>query len=305
MEFTTIEIPVPHYGDNPETLICPIGDIQWAGEDESVAIGMLARHIEWGAKQGAWFVGMGDYTDAFSPSNRQAIETAAVYDTTRNVLDSAATMLVDELYERALAPSRGKWIGMLEGHHFHKFQDGTTSDQMLCNKLAAQFLGTSAYIRIRFRVEGQPKEVGQVLIWCHHGSGGGQRAGAPLNKLEMLPISFEGDIFMMGHTHKKVATPLDRIVPVFPKGESNSPARLIHRTILLVSTGGFLRGYVEECKQGQTPRGNYVEQKMLPPIALGAPIIRIRPRWKDVEVRSEGKRVSHSTLWVPDLSVEL
>lgn len=290
MELVSHAIPVKSL-NQPPFLLMPVGDVQYAGRDDSVAMGMLKRHIEWGVKEGAYFLGMGDYIDWLSPSNRQRLQTAALYDTAMKVADEAAERLVDELYEKALKPSKGRWLGMLEGHHFHEFRDGTTSDQLLADRLGARFLGTSGYVRLVFHYGTRR---GPVLIWCHHGAGGGGREASVLNKLDQLPARFAGDIFLMGHHHKKGNAPIDYVMPVF---DQRGGPHLQYRTKILAGTGGFLKGYIAGNRHGRVPRGNYVEQKMLPPVSLGGVLVRIRPRW-------DGPFKNGNGLWRPDMSVE-
>lgn len=281
-----------------EVLLMPVGDVQWYGDEKGVALGMLQRHIQWGVDHGAWFLGMGDYIDAFSPSNRQRIRSAALYDTANAVIEAKAKELVDELYEKALAPSKGRWLGLLEGHHFLQMGSGITTDQMLADKLGARFLGTSAYVRLQFRRGSKGSKAhsmpsGQVLIWCHHGCGTGQTPAAVLNKLKAMASGFEGDIFLMGHLPRKVNEPMDRLEPIYP-AVGREPF-LVHRTKVLAGTGGFMKGWVAGSRQGIVPRGGYPEQGMMAPAALGGILVRIRPRWK-VE--------SGHDVWLPDISVE-
>ena len=244
-------------------------------------------HGTWVMRQGVQIAITGN-----SPSNRQALRAAALYDNAQQVIDDAARHLVQEVYEKALKPSKGRWLGLLEGHHFTQFRDGTTSDQMLCQMLNAPFLGTSAYVRLVFNRTKTSKA--SLLVWCHHGVGGGRRLSGPLNQLETLPAYWDADIFLLGHHTKKVAAPLDYMTPVF-SGAGKTGPRLLHRTKILACTGGFMRGYQPGRRDGNVPRGNYVEQKMLNPVALGGVIIKIRPRW----LRKYGQDI-----WLPDLSVE-
>lgn len=279
---------MPMRNRQSEVLLMPVGDIQWYGDGAAVALGMLQRHIDWGVKQGAYFLGMGDYIDAFSPSNRERFKSAHLYDTAMRAVDDKAEDLVNDLFNKALKPSKGRWLGLLEGHHFHEFRNGTTTDQLLADKLDAKFLGTSAYVRLQFQ---RMTSKGNVVIWCHHGRGGGRRLSGPLNQLDVLPAHWHGDIFLVGHHHKKVVGPVDYQIPLW----HSKGARLVHRTKILACTGGFLKGYVPGSRQGLVPRGGYVEQAMLPPVALGGVLVRIRPRW----CRENGQDV-----WLPDLSVE-
>lgn len=283
-----------------DVLIMPIGDIQWSGRDNEVAMGMLKRHIQWGVDRGAYFIGMGDYIDFMSPSNRVKFANAGLYDTALKTVDDKAASLVEDLWLQALKPSKGRWLGLLEGHHYHDYRDGTTSDQDLAKRLDAPFLGTAAFVRLVLKMSAN--RVGNVVIWCHHGVGGGGTLGAPLNKLEKLLTSWEADIYLMGHHHKKVAGPVDRIEAVW-QGNRRRPG-LVHRTKIIACTGSFLKGYAANDapkQRGKTPaassiRGGYVEQKMLNPVALGGVLVKIRPRWANTDDK---------TGWIPDFNVEL
>lgn len=283
-------------------LIMPIGDIQFFGDDKEVCIDKLTAHIRWGVERGAWFIGMGDYIDAFSPSNRQRLKEAGLYDNANRVIDKAARKLVDELYERALRPSRGRWLGLLAGHHFAELRHGITTDQLLCELLKAPFLGDCAYVRLRF--SGHGHDSGAVTIWAHHGQGSGQTMAAPMTKLEKLPGSWDADIFLMGHYSRVVALPMDRCFPIWPQPGGVQPPRLLYRTVLLVGTGSFMKGYIEGRTEGFTPRGSYVEKGMMRPVSLGAPVITVTPRFKDVQAGS-GKERKKSQVWLPDLRVSL
>ncbi len=289
MELVTYTFPVKSRGSD-EILVMPVGDIQWHGDDRGVALGMLKRHIQWGVDNDAWFLGMGDYIDAFSPSNRQRLRSAALYDTANAIIDQKAEDLLGQLYDKALAPSKGRWLGLLEGHHYHQFAAGMTTDMLLADRLQTRFLGTSAYVRLLFGRGGN--SVGTVLIWAHHGSGGGQTPAAVLNKLRGMAATFDGDVFLMGHLPKKVVDVMDRMVPVYPK---KGEPFLVHRTRVLAGTGGFMKTWVPGARQGIVPRGGYGEAAMYQPAALGGVVVRVRPRWKQ-----EGDH----DFWSPDLSIE-
>ena len=299
MELHSVNIPTPRTTGDPPILIMPIGDIQYAGKDSSTAMEMLKRHVAWGVEQNAYFLGMGDYIDFASPSNRLRLRQAALYDTALKTLSDVSVHLVTELYQEALKGSEGRWLGLLEGHHFYQMEDGTTTDQLLCRLLKTRFLGTSAYVRLVFH-HGQTVKTqrhGNVLIWCHHGAGYGQRSSAPLNRLDQLLTYWDADIYLMGHQSKKVTAPIDRIEPAWsgPGGP-----RLVHRTKLLACTGSFSRAYLVGSTHGHVPRGDYVEQKMLSPTSLGGVVIRIAPRGVRGEQQAAGE-----TMWLPDISAEV
>lgn len=275
--------------------IMPLGDIQWAGADHEVAVSALRGAIQYGQKHKAFYLGMGDYTDFMSPSNRQRLDAAALYDTARGFLDRSSSDLVKDLYERLLKPTVGRWLGLLQGHHFYKYEAGHTSDQELCQLLKAKFLGTCAYIGLVFN-DARGKEIGMVNIWLHHGTGGGQSATAPVQKLESLVYGeWEADIYLMGHCTKMAAAPKNRVYPIW-----RGVPHLSHRKKVLVGSGGFSKGYIEGARQGQVPCGGYVERGMMKPVVLGCPVIRITPRI--TEVREHGTRLNR--VWDPLITVE-
>lgn len=287
MELVKHRIPVKR---GQTITILPIGDIQWAGDPNEVAVGLLQEAIEYGRQTNAYYIGMGDYTDVLSPSNRERLASANLYDTARGFLDRSASGLVKEVYEKFLKPTKGKWLGMLEGHHYFKYEAGNTSDQELCQLLEARHIGSCAYIGLSF-VEGD-RNLGTVNVWCHHGAGGGISAASPIQKLESYVYGeWEADIYLMGHMTKISSTPKNRCYPIW-----DGIPHLSHRKKILCGTGGFSKAYVEGSRQGQVPRGGYVEKRLMKPVVLGCPIIRIVPR---LEMREHGLRT-----WSPKISAE-
>ena len=277
MEFVTVNIPKPG-----PVAIMPLGDIQYAGKGGPTAMDLLKHRIDDGLKAGALFIGMGDYIDFMSPSNRQKRAAAAFYDWTEEVIDEKSIELTHDIYEKALKPTKGRWIGLLQGHHFTKLSTGETTDQKLAELLGTQFLGDTVYGRLAF------KGHGDVTFWASHGCGGGQRSAAPVNKLETLANYWEADIFMLGHMTKMAASPINRIYPLW----KTAVPHLRHKKILLVGCGGFCKGYIERSKIGRVPQGSYVEKGLMNPAILGNPLIRVGPNTEEA-------------MWQPNITVEL
>src|SRR5215470_17825966 len=132
---------------NHQVVVSPIGDLQWSGKTGPTAKDHAKRHIDRMMNINAWFFGLGDYIDFLSPSNRQRLQSAALYDTAEAVIEEKVHELVQEVFDEILKPTKGRWLGLLEGHHFAEF-GGTTSDILLSELLDAPFLGTSAYVRL-------------------------------------------------------------------------------------------------------------------------------------------------------------
>ena len=274
-----------------QMLLMPVGDVHaWSDgwpEDR------FRDHIKWGVSQGAYFLGMGEYLDFTSTSQRDILRK--LRGSQQKQLDGMLRTAVERL-AKLMKPSRGRWLGMLEGHHYHQFQDGTTTDQYLCQLLDAPFLGTSTLMTVRLGRPSGGSDGCDVIIFAHHGCGsGGRKQGSHLHKLEDLLGWIEADIYLMGHTHAKVTSPVDRLY-------RTHGGYLYHRTKILARTGGFLRGYVaHEATErtsttvpADTLRGGYVEQAALAPSALGGIVLSLG--YKRI-VESGGK----VDLTVPDL----
>ena len=291
MELITFDVP-NHYKAKKPLVIAPLGDIQWAGGRGPTAKQALREYLDRTLEMGAYYLGMGDYTDFLSPSNRQRIRAAALYDTAEDVIDDKALDLALELYQEYLRPTKGRWLGLLHGHHYAMLKTGESTDQRLCQLLEAPFLGTSAFIRLKFKIDAGDMN---VIIWAHHGCGGGVTAGAPLNKLEKAALGFDADIYVMGHTTKSPATPLNRVKA---RWNGHGAPDLIHKKVLLVNSGGFNKSYIVGSKQGRVPMGGYAEQGMMNPAALGAPIIRIEPLRHDSGDNHKSRGLMNRRRWV-------
>jgi hypothetical protein len=242
-----------------EIQVMPIGDVQLGSV--GVQEERLRKQIKWALAQGnVYFLGMGDYIDVMSPSNREAWASMRKYDSVQAMMDAGAKGLIDR-FLKLVAGTKGRWLGLLQGHHYYKFEDGQHSDQIIANALQAPFLSTCAFVRLHFK---RPQH-GSIHcdIWCHHGEGSGIMPHSPLNRLYHIMNYFDADIYCIGHQTKKPAVKMPRLY-------LNQAGKIMTKNKVLVGTGGFSEGYV----QGST---NYIEQKMLSPVYLGSPLIKIRP----------------------------
>lgn len=260
----TIRIRLPW----KDTVIAPIGDLQWNGDRNEIALDLLKKHIDRALGMNAYFLGMGDYIDFMSPSNRARLQSADLYDGPLKTMDDAAMRLVTDV-ATILKPTSGRWLGLLEGHHFYQLSSGITTDMKLAEMLGTRHLGTCASLTLSF------ENRGTVILWAHHGMGSG-KAHAPIMKLENLAPYWQADIFLIGHMTKVASAPLNRCYPVFPAKSDIGYQK--HRKYYVTGTGGWSKGYMDQSRQGQVPRGGYVERKMLNPVCLGAPLVRLVPQ---------------------------
>jgi len=291
-----IVLPTP----TAEVTLAPLGDIQWAGERSDIAYDHLEEHVQDALKQpGILFVGMGDYIDFASPSNRDALRQARLYDTARKVIANATTDLVDDLHARLLLGTRSKWAGLVNGHHHHPARTGEyvdadgvshdryeDSDVYLARLLNAPFLDEFGIVKLRWpNTDGGSAHGVNVLVF--HGSGSSVFPWGPLNKLYRISPGWNADIILMGHQTKIAKGSYDWIDPV---DDEKNGDRLDHRTRHLIGTGGWSRGYIEG-------RQTYISRDALNPVALGQPLIHIRPRYRTTT--TTGARV-----WEPRIKEE-
>ena len=262
-----------------EIVLCPLGDIQLGSP--GCKIDRLKKHIAWAEglrAKGAevYYVGMGDYVDVASPSNRKILKKAFVdlYDSTKLMFDDAAERLLGDL-QKVLKPTVGHWIGLLSGHHLYEFEDGTNTDTRLAQFLETTYLGDSAMVHRRVGKTGS-SSAANAKLWLHHGQGGGQTVTAAINKIMRSAVPYwMANLYMIGHYHTKQAIPIPWIESYTAKDGS---VRLTGTTRYLVCTGGWLAGYEEGTTDGnRVAKGNYIEKAMLSPHTLGAPVIFIRP----------------------------
>lgn len=262
-------------GDKP-IHIMPFGDIQFGTQDTN--IDLVRKWVKYADQENAYLVGLGDYVDFMSPSNRERFAAANLYDNVIQSIDEFMMDQLEELYE-ILKPTTGRWLGLLHGHHYWTFSNGRTSDEVLAEMLGCPYLGTTAMLGLRFKD-------GICTIWATHGTGGGVTTAGHLAKLERIVATFDAHIYLMAHVTKLAAARPQRIVVNWRNG------RVAFQNLLIASTGGFMQGYTPGRKQGNRPTGSYVEQKMLPPVGLGASLITVSPA------------IQHG-IFAPEIKVEL
>lgn len=253
---------------NQHALLIPLGDIHFSEDD------FPERHftelLSWGTARGALFIGMGEYLDLAPASQRKII--GSLRDETQRDLDSMVRERIDKLYE-LMKPTTGKWIGLLEGDHRWDFQDGTSADQYLCQKLKCDFLGTSALVTLKLDKLPKGHREGDTRVYVHHGVGTSRKAGGHLHRVQDLMEWIDSDIYLMGHSHAKVAAPID--------WQTVSPDGIhYHKTKLIARTGSYLKGYKSSGplnlgRPVTESRGKYVERSAYTPSALGSIAIGI------------------------------
>jgi hypothetical protein len=278
-----------------QILIMPVGDVHAYSQHWPEK--RFQDHIKWGVDKGAYFLGMGEYLDFTSASQRAIL--SGLRGSQKSMIDDMVKKQVEKLF-KLIEFSKDRWLGLLEGDHYHQYESGITVDQHLCQLLNCPFLGTSTLMNIRLAL---PKRRGtnvEITIFAHHGAGGGRKQGSHLHRIEDLITMVEADIYLMGHSHSKANAPLDRLY-------RTRDGYLYHKTKLIARTGGFLRGYSGIAPQdlksaAAVSRGSYVEEAAYAPSALGGMVISLGVKLIEYKAAGITDKFRHGRrLWVPDI----
>jgi hypothetical protein len=220
--------------------LIPFGDVH--RDSDMHAHRKWQEFLEYGESQkNALFLGMGDYCDGISTSERMVINNGGLHDTTRrsiaNMYQKATKTLVNEL-----SFMRGRLIGLLGGNHYYEFGEGSTTDHVLADALDTRFLGVSSLIRIAVK-RPNGNTVVNFDIFAHHGKGGGSTAGGTFNTIEKMAATAEADLYLMGHDHKKGCVPGHTRIRLTSSPSSRTGLDIIEHTTWLGRTGSFLKAY--------------------------------------------------------------
>ena len=159
-----------------------------------------------------------------------------------------------------------------------EFGDGTTSDTRIAEWAGAPFLGDSCLVDVVLQDKKRHLE-STCTIFYRHGQGSSATEAAALNKLYKETATWDADIYLHGHDHKKVATKK-------PRGSRVTGELHVRNTILAV-TGSFMRGHMQGSRAGGRAGGTYVEKAGLPLVTLGGILLKLRPTKKGLDIDVE------------------
>ena len=211
--------------------------------------------------------GQGDYCDPFSSGEK--LKVRDLHGGTIDQIDKLTMELIDD-FHAVVKPVAGSILGLLEGHHFHRFQShgtkmkngtplfGATTTEYLCNLIGCAYLGTMTLST--YWINNKP-----LKFLSHHGYGSARTRSGRLVKRRRLAEKWEADIYVLGHDHDLFIEEESRMSQ--EKGDVGNLYRYY------VASGSYLRGYITG-----TPFGTYVEEALLPPAELGSPIFEVEDR---------------------------
>lgn len=247
--------------------VVPFGEVQ--SEEEYPRLKKLVKWLEARREEGnsVLMLGMGDYFESPSPSDRAAINAAKrgfgfYEELARDIM---------RIYEKRtieiadiLKPLTGDVAGLLRGHHWLSFAQNMRADlpadtnQLLAQLLECPYFGSTVQLtvlvnKIPFR------------IFASHGYGSARTPGARLAKrLRMRDVVLDAHWYVMGHDNDKVVYPTEALV-----GRE-------YLKQYFSGSGSFQRSY-----NFDKTEGSYAEDLLLPPSALGVVIAQVRIKEKD------------------------
>jgi len=240
------------------------GDTHDCAEDsDDDYIQELRRQSEKSPYECSLFLGIGDYGDFASTSERRSINHAGLHDTTIAKLDREAH---DDLNKRvkSLEFMRGRLIGLHNGNHDWCMSNGKYASEILAERLGCRHLGYSAHSRIAVKqIFPRGGTCSLITIFSSHGKGSGKLLGSPWNSLEQMSrIINNADLYAMGHDHSLGSIPDTRLEVVYNNKSKQSELKMVKR--LFIRTGSSLRGYVPG-------KRSYISKALYKPCSLGFP----------------------------------
>ncbi len=257
--FTIHHVTIPIHKLNEPIYLIPFGDVHRF--TSLCDVDKWQEFLEWAKnKERAYFLGMGDYDDLASFSERKALLESALHESTQETLEEVFVSRTNKFIQEIKFM---RIIGLLEGNHHGILQSGMTTTQMMCDKLKCRYLGVSSFVRLTF-VRGNKRAC--IDIWAHHGKGASRMVGGSLNTVQQMSETAEADIYLMGHDHKKSIALKNRLCL-----SNAANIKLTHRKILLGRTGAFLRGYVPD-------KASYIARAAMSPTDMGVIKIELTPK---------------------------
>jgi len=234
---------------------------------------------------------MGDYLDTFSTSERQALRSANLHESSRARIER---MLLDDLGALTddLRPIASTLVGALEGNHTYKFQEtesgahvGKTFGRILAETFGVPFFGVCGFLGLDIKLSGTSTAAFKILM--HHGFGTASMKSTSIMQVMKMRERFPAcDLYILGHNHVPIATVQQGID--FSRDTRNGGSwRMKQKQQAFIRAASFLKGYVEG-EACDYHSGSYVETRGLVPQGLGVVTCNVRWRFKDGTSQTNG-----------------
>lgn len=272
-----IERAIEYHSRSEVITITPLGDLHFgnAATDEQ----LIKRIVQQIAEDPSHFwLGGGDYCDFINRKDPRFRETA-IASWLHGVNDLAGRQIQKTRDE--LEPIKDSCLGLLKGTHElsilkHSERDVYASlvDALKPSHDVPIRLGVQGFVRLRLTCVSSGNvryNTWTVVIYCHHGVGGGILEGGHALALGRLFKSYNCDIGLMWHRHRRHV--IDQI-QLQPAKRGN---KIKERYQVAAFCGAFLKSYSED--------EVYAEEKHYPPQPVGPVQVILHPGTGKIAVR--------------------
>jgi hypothetical protein len=258
--FTVKQIDINDWRGSDKLTILPFGDVHFDSPsfcrntwDE------FLDHAKSLPQNRVLYVGMGDYLDGYSTSERMVLGDSRLHESSVARHDDDAMRRLEK-FAKEIEFMRGKLV-MLGGNHFYQFGSGVAhGDERLAGMLDAAYLGACAFLRVVFRRAKTTSTV-PLDLFLHHGKGGGgKKATGKFHAVEDMAGFADADIYLMGDNHARGCFPLNDRLRLAGAGPSG--LRVKAKRSWIGRTGAFLKSY-------EPGNRNYVVDACMSPSNLG------------------------------------
>lgn len=216
-------------------------------------------------------VGVGDYADLASTSERRHLGQEELHETTYDHIERHHLRTLKRI-ARMLRPIRHCLLGLLTGHHYYRFGrrrtagpewQGRSSDEWLAHQLGCDYLGTgSTLFRLAFHKGCPGRGCSHPLhldVLALHGAGGAQTPGGRVQKrIRFAEIAPTAHLVMSGHDNARLGYPRSGLD--YERGE-------VKRYV--IGTGAFQRSYLDdEMEAGYAERAGLIPADLWPAVAM-------------------------------------
>jgi len=257
-----LKVKIPYEKPSDSFYIAFTGD--WHVGHATVEWDYLHRTLKWIREHDAFWVGMGDWAHAITPSSNERRFDFDELDMRFYNPDKQyqkVLELLEPIKKKGLMVLTGNHDDVLRRRHYHDFV------AWLACGLDVPYMGVSGFLRLIFQ---RGKHRSQLDVYAHHGYFGGRTKGGKIKRVTEMASLFEADVYAMGHVHEIDHTTVVRLTV-------NRAMKVTEKVQHFLVTGGFVRGYVPG---NQT----YIERKMLQPTRLGSLALRFWPETRRIEV---------------------
>jgi predicted phosphodiesterase len=263
-------------GRGDKITIVPIGDTHLGCRN--VDMKKLQGFVRWiNETPNVYWLGMGDYVDSINYSDKRFDPRST--DDIGEIDDISAVQIKN--FVELFGPIAGKCLGLLGGNHEEKVRLRYHRDILsdICEKLHVDNLTYSCMMRVYFKrcMDSVRAASKNIVIFAHHGHGGGRAVSGKLNMVLSKAKSYEADVYLVGHCHLKANLDGERIYMSHGKGEGH----IYSKKQLFATTGSFMKSLGD----GYSP---YSEVAGYEPIPTGLIKITVEP-FRSENWRENGK----------------